>query len=249
MFALVLWIAGLGVLVFDRYYAQSDSVTFRDESIHVESNDEEIQIVALGDSLTRGTGDSFGKGYVGYFMDSLKEESDKDIKITNLAIKGLRSPQLLELVQQQEVQRQIGQASIILLTIGGNDLFQSGETLFDYNEKRVGEIQQLFLQNLNSIMTSIRSVNKEAPIYFIGLYNPFMDLEDEETTSKTVFQWNYETVNVLSPFSKTVFVPTYDLFQLRYNQLLYTDHFHPNSEGYRLIAERLMGLISLEEDE
>ncbi len=31
-----------------------------------------LSIVALGDSLTRGTGDETGKGYVGYVVDELK---------------------------------------------------------------------------------------------------------------------------------------------------------------------------------
>lgn len=247
--SLLLWMSALIYLMFDRTNVEAGEIEVQNDATIAKNDNDTIQIVALGDSLTRGTGDSFGKGYIGHFIDLIKERTDKDINVTNLAVKGLRSPQLLELVQQKEVQRQLGQASIIMMTIGGNDLFQSGETLIAYDEKKVEEIKEQFLHNLQSILSTIRSVNTESPIYFIGLYNPFIDLDHEIDTAKTVLQWNYDTVQILTNFAKTVFVPTYDLFQLRYNELLYTDHFHPNNEGYRLLAERLNGLVSFEESD
>jgi lysophospholipase L1-like esterase len=35
-------------------------------------------------------------------------------------------------------------------------------------------------------------------------------------------------------------VPTYDLFQGRTKDLLFSDHFHPNNKGYTLMANRLL---------
>ena len=55
-----------------------------------------VQVVALGDSLTRGTGDVSGKGYVGLVTSQLKEDlSPQEIIVSNLGINGQTSAQLL----------------------------------------------------------------------------------------------------------------------------------------------------------
>jgi lysophospholipase L1-like esterase len=40
-----------------------------------------------------------------------------------------------------------------------------------------------------------------------------------------------------------VLVPTYDLFELNANKYLYSDHFHPNQDGYERIAERIVQIM------
>lgn len=62
--------------------------------------------------------------------------------------------------------------------------------------------------------------------------------------SSVVRDWNYNTAETLAQDSKAVFVPTYDLFQQNTADYLFTDHFHPNEKGYRLMAERAAALIA-----
>ncbi len=217
------------------------------ETKHVETaakENDQFDVVALGDSLTRGTGDPKGKGYVGALIDHLEEKSDQRIFLSNLGIKGQTSVQLADQVKQQEVQRQVKTADVILITIGGNDLFRGGQALVNLNTDEVKESEEKYVQNVNSILTNLRSVNAEADIFLIGLYNPFIELDDAELTSKIVRDWNYESAEVSAKYPKTVFVPTFDLFQLKVDDYLYTDKFHPNAEGYQLIAERVASLIT-----
>ncbi|MNF04900.1 hypothetical protein D3C80_2045140 [compost metagenome] len=63
-------------------------------------------------------------------------------------------------------------------------------------------------------------------------------------TSSFVRGWNNQTMETVAEYEQAVFVPTYDLFQLNVAELLFTDHFHPNDKGYRLMADRLTALFT-----
>jgi len=201
-------------------------------------------ILALGDSLTRGTGDPTGKGYIGQLIDELQRKSNEKITLSNLGIKGQTSAQLLSQINEKEIQRQATEADYILLTIGGNDLFQQGHTLVDPSPAVIEPLERDYLQNLREILQQLRSLNKDATIFMVGLYNPFGYLDKTLHTSQIVRKWNYQSSEVCADFPLTVYVPTFDLFQLKAEDYLYTDKFHPNQEGYRLIAERVASLIN-----
>ena len=241
------WLFCLGWAVQD-YYSAAGPVAIKQKEPEKAAVPSNFSLVALGDSLTRGTGDESGKGYVGLVTDDLKERFGKKISVHNLGISGAVSAELKDQIKQEEIMRQLGEADAIMLTIGGNDLFQGGQTLMDIELAGIENIQKKYLKNLKDVFTSIRSVNNQATVYMIGLYNPFIELEDNETTSSIVREWNFQTEDLASSFSNIVFVPTYDIFQLSVNDYLYTDKFHPNKEGYKLIAKRISPLIKWEEE-
>ena len=241
---LLLWVIGLGWAVGQYYADQPDKVPVTNTVSKKVENKKGLTIVALGDSLTRGTGDETGKGYVGDLIDEIKEKTKKPIQLTNLGINGQTSNQLRKQVQQTEVARQIQKADMVLVTIGGNDLFRGGQGLTDYSSKNITAIEKKYLDNLKFILEQIRKNNKTANVFFIGLYNPFIELDQGKEMSKVVRHWNYDSAEVSASFSKVVFVPTFDLFELKVNDYLYSDKFHPNSKGYRLIAERVASLLT-----
>lgn len=137
----LLWLAGLGWAVGEYYAGKPDKIPQKSTISNVEKN-KGLSIVTLGDSLTRGTGDETGKGYVGILMDEIKKKSKQEVQLTNLGIVGQRSNQLKKQVQQTEVQRQIQTADLILVTIGGNDLFRGGQGLEDFNTEEIVEIEK-----------------------------------------------------------------------------------------------------------
>lgn len=200
-------------------------------------------ILALGDSLTRGFGDSEGKGYAGKFVDLLLANNKQELVLDNLGVNGQTSSQLITLLQQKDVQEKAKASDTLLVSIGANDLFRGGETLLNLDLKKIATIQADYNKELLKIVTQLRELNPNATLFLIGLYNPFIDLKDSATTSKIVRDWNYAAAETLSAFPRTVLVPTFDLFQLQARNLLYIDQFHPNAEGYRLMAERIAALI------
>ena len=79
VFFCLLWLAGLGWAVGEYYAGKPDKIPEKNIVEKKAENKEELHIVALGDSLTRGTGDETGKGYVGILMDEIKEKSKQDV--------------------------------------------------------------------------------------------------------------------------------------------------------------------------
>jgi lysophospholipase L1-like esterase len=235
---------GLGWAVSEYYAGKPDKIPEKNNVEKRAENKKDLHIVALGDSLTRGTGDETGKGYVGVLMDEIKEKSKQDVLLTNLGITGQRSEQLMEQIQQTEVKRQLQNSDMIVITIGGNDLFRGGQGLLEFKTEDIALIEKKFLENMNFIFQQIRASNSDANVFFIGLYNPFSDLEQGKEMSAVVRHWNYQSAELSATFPKIVFVPTFDLFELKVNDYLYTDKFHPNTKGYRLIAERVASLLT-----
>lgn len=200
-------------------------------------------LVGLGDSLTRGVGDSSGQGYFGMVRQQLQKEADSNFSSVNLAISGSTSSQLVSQLQQNRVKELIQSAEWITITIGGNDLFRGSGRLEKIDLQSAEKSRTVYEKNVTNILTELRKQNPNATIFIFGLYNPFGDLPDEKTTSRLVADWNQTIHKVSAQFDRVVVVPTFDLFQLEPNRYLYSDHFHPNQQGYRRMADRLLQII------
>ncbi|UJF36105.1 GDSL-type esterase/lipase family protein [Paenibacillus hexagrammi] len=140
---------------------------------------DKIQIVALGDSLTAGTGDNTGKGYVDRVREKLEQQTGKAVFVlNNLAIPGYKSDQLLKDIELKKTQDALSDADVILLTIGGNDLFAGGEGIFsedqqEFNPEAAQQRMEPALGRLETILADIRKANSHAVVLYVGLYHPF----------------------------------------------------------------------------
>ncbi|MFJ8416153.1 SGNH/GDSL hydrolase family protein [Bacillus paramycoides] len=199
-----------------------------------------LQIVSLGDSLTRGVGDKEGIGYIGRMKEDLQKDYKQKVALTNLAVSGAKMPDLLKQIESSGAQYSIKQADVIVLTIGGNDLFPGWESLGKIDLETYRPDTETFQNEAKKIIEEIRKLNTDSPIFWLGLYNPFEDVEDLKGSSIIVVDWN-ASLEKLALNDKNVYItPTFDLFQNRGKDLLYSDHFHPNEVGYTYMAERLV---------
>lgn len=103
---------------------QQKIVSPSDRQTNATQSPNKIQILALGDSLTKGVGDEAGEGYVGKVKRELEKTTDKPVYVWNYAVNGARTQQLLTYLEAKSSADYVQQADIILLTIGGNDLNQ-----------------------------------------------------------------------------------------------------------------------------
>lgn len=234
---------GLTLAMRDIMYPQGNVISKGGEKQEANGfTENKVQIVALGDSLTRGTGDETGKGYVGWLKEELSTGLKKDVYVLNHGINGYRSENILnDLKTKEDIRNSIKQGDIIVLSIGANDLFHVGQEEINPNVIRnrfaAAEVSMV------KVLDTLHSLNNHSPILCMGLYNPFSDLSVGKETGALVKEWNNRVMQVVTNYPKMVYVPTEDLFSIQGTKYLSSDHYHPNGEGYKRIGIRMAQVL------
>jgi lysophospholipase L1-like esterase len=259
------------LFIFGFIYAANDIINpkpsnFGTEPIAVSPNNElktkdQITIMALGDSLTKGTGDESGEGgYVGKVEKKLEALWKKPVRVYNQAINGWRTADLLNLLEQPNIQNLIKQSDIVMLTIGANDLNQAANnpvavsdakttapvatkdpnTLPEINYAEIKKSLPATEAKLAKILTKIAALNPKAKIVYMGLYNPYFDIDVKKEGTTILQDWNLNASRIANGFPNMIVVPTFDLFQFDVKKYLYIDEFHPNQFGYERMADRVV---------
>ncbi|WP_425440901.1 SGNH/GDSL hydrolase family protein [Sediminibacillus halophilus] len=206
----------------------------------------DLDIVAIGDSLTQGVGDtSHNGGYVGILGNTLNDDGQQKVDIVNYGKRGNRSDQLLKRLDQTEIKSSIEEADIVLVTIGANDIMKVVKNNFTNLEYEPFVKEQAnYMERLRKIFDKMVELNPDATIYLIGFYNPFENyFSDVEQLGQIIDDWNSTGSTVALEYEQVNYIPTKDLFANANQDLLYEDNFHPNNTGYKLIAERVLEYI------
>lgn len=196
-------------------------------------------VLAMGDSLARGTGDETGEGFVGYVVRGLESSNGEPLPLYNIAVEGLGTQALLSQINDPQTREGIRSSSLILISIGGNDLRAIERVESTQRSQYFKDALDIYIGQLGEIIGIIRAENKGAPIVFIGLYNLDYSPSNQER-SEYLIEWNQSTQKVLESFEGTLFTPTYDLFKLNLEDYISADGLHPNSKGYAAIGDRIL---------
>ncbi|WP_057764054.1 SGNH/GDSL hydrolase family protein [Cytobacillus praedii] len=220
------------------------------EKVPEEFIPQDVKIVSVGDSLTQGVGDSTKRGgYVPYLKELLeKDKSINNALFNNFGIKGNRSDQLLKKLASNEVRDAVKDADYVIVTIGGNDVMKVvRENFSSLNLKAFTQQRKVYEKNLKEVLTAIRKDNPNSKVILVGLYNPFFKwFADIQEINEIIGEWNQVSQDVLMKYPNTYFVEIADLFYDEGENLLHTDYFHPNDQGYKLIANRIFEKINEE---
>ncbi|SFI30566.1 Lysophospholipase L1 [Paenibacillus sp. UNC496MF] len=250
----LLLLAGFGYAVKDMLYPKGEAFAGSANAPALPaggklSEGKDISITAIGDSLTKGTGDGSGEGYVKQVVALLKKKyPDTSVRLNNnLAVNGLKADRLEQLLETDKGYGfALRQANVILFTIGGNDLFQiasgtsPGKALGELNLDTLKAELPQGLNRLAQVVKRLHAINPQAQIVYVGLYNPFYDIPEYRDGSLQIQQWNDRAYALLHRYPDMTMVPTFDLFENAIGRYLSSDHFHPNHDGYAQIAARIV---------
>ena len=192
--------------------------------------------IILGDSLARGAGDSAGLGIAGRLDEELRERKIKARRTHNVAVSGARTADLLEVLERPNVQRMLAESNVIIVSIGGNDLW-GGSDWRNATPADPDAVMDEVLAKVEQAHERIRAANANARIFFVGLYNPFVSTPGGSALTSHVNQWNARVIERFNDDPNFTLVQTSDIFSHR--DRLALDRFHPGAEGYALIARRI----------
>jgi lysophospholipase L1-like esterase len=195
-----------------------------------------IAPIILGDSLARGAGDSAGLGISGRLDEELRRRGLRAQRTLNVGVNGARTGDLLQLLDHTNVRNLLGQSNVIIVSIGGNDLW-GGNDWRNAAPPDADAVMDDVLGRIEIAVEKIRAANPKARIFFIGLYNPFVSASDGARITNLVNRWNARLLEHFGTDPNFTLVPTSDLFS--HHDRLAMDRFHPGSEGYALIARRI----------
>lgn len=228
-------------------YTPKESISFEEYVVPYSFFPRTLNLVGLGDSLTKGVGDELKKeGYIGRVKTELLQyKGIEDVILTNTALRGRRSDQLLKLLKDGDYDYAIRNADMIMITIGGNDLMKIvKKDLFNLKVEPFEKGLVSFEKNYVKIIDKIRKINSDAKIVLIGVYNPLSIVSDEFTEFDTIIRnWNNAIETIAKDDENACFVQIDKLFDTNVNLVYHSDFFHPNSKGYQLMKESIMSSL------
>lgn len=173
-----------------------------------------ITLTAVGDSLTYGVGDTTNKGgYVALIKQKLVKQNKLQVTTYNYGKTGDRSEQIEKRVlESKTIQKNLKNADVITLTVGGNDLMQVLQKNFLYLvnntlSSTMPSAEKSYAKKLTSLLKTIRKYNKDAPIFMFSVYNPFYVYFPTLTQiQQYTDEWNKVSKKVIASDSKIYFV-------------------------------------------
>lgn len=232
-----------GTTVKGEYHANKQVHKLTKRQIPYDFIPADVNIISLGDSLTKGVGDSTKSGgYIPYLESKLEDyKGINNVEFHNFGIRGNKTDDLLKRLRNANLQDAIKDSDMLILTVGGNDIMKvvrENITHLERNDFLPAKIK--FEKNLYHIFKTIRGIHPQIPIILVGLYNPFYAwFADIKEMDEILYDWNSAGRKVISRFPNTYFVHIDEIFKSNHENLLHTDYFHPNDHGYSLIANHL----------
>lgn len=218
-----------------------------------------VSYVALGDSLATGAGAS--TSYVAEYAAALEARTRTDIEVTNLAVNGWTSTDLLEAITGDEAMRTaVAGADLVTVDIGANDLlgqlpyYASGNCGGDDNlqclRDAIGQVEQQWATILDEII-ALRDGNVGG-IATIDLYQPFVGnprvADDLDVLRPVMADLNA----VLAEVATARDIPVATVHEAFHGAdgtgdpnetfLISVDGLHPSNAGHQAIAQELLEL-------
>ena len=198
-------------------------------------------IVIFGDSITQGAFDAESGGWVSRLAAFVygKEKADRTGDTTivfNLGISGESSVRMKERFQTELSHRvEYTDKVTVVIDMGGNDA--GVEIATGKNHVEIAD----YIANMRHCIRHAKEKGYGVVCLGLGSYDESRTdpiLWDKENAARNSEAARYDdALKVLAGEEEALYIPTRDLFATRPELLL--DGDHPNSEGHKLIFERV----------
>ncbi|MEI4768240.1 GDSL-type esterase/lipase family protein [Psychrobacillus sp. FJAT-51614] len=233
---------------FSLDFTKKEAIAFEEYVIPYSFFPRTIHLVGIGDSLTKGVGDELKRsGYIGRLKTELLQyKGIEDVILTNTALRGRRSDQLLKMMNNGDIDYAIRNADFVTITIGGNDLMKIvKKELFNLKVEPFQKGLVSYQNNYEKIIKKIREINSNGKIVLIGIYNPLTVVSNEANEFETIIEeWNNSIEMLANEDKNACYVPIDKHFDTNANLVYHTDFFHPNSKGYQLMKESIISSLN-----
>ncbi|WP_169871500.1 GDSL-type esterase/lipase family protein [Shouchella patagoniensis] len=194
--------------------------------------------IAIGDSLTVGTGSSrMSGGFVQEYVSLANNWLKRSIRVSMLAHPGLTSRQIYQLAIERKHQQQVFDADVITITAGGNDFIQAFKEM-----ERTGSFEPVIKagedasNGLHALVTYICEVKQPCKKpYIIRVFNTYIPVEGVPIVDHYLSQFNRRLYRLERRRNVRV-VDVYNAFKGKNQWYLSHDHVHPNDRGYAVMA-------------
>ena len=216
-----------------------------------------INIISIGDDLTRGDGDDMGRGYPGRLLE-LISQIRPDSSVTNFGRTGWTSDDLIRgdgdysgqlerAINEVESVTSQGRAGVVLVWIGGNDLWELYTGPADVTAAQEAQDVERFTENIDTILFDLRTAKAEVIIALLddqskrpaqtrGETYPDITTDELERMSAQIQRYN-ETIAEKAELYGALTVDFYGSDIFTQSATLSADGFHPNPYGYDLITQ------------
>ncbi|WP_270578828.1 GDSL-type esterase/lipase family protein [Caldibacillus thermoamylovorans] len=216
-----------------------------------------LNYVALGDSLAAGylNDKSRGRGYPEFIKERIESGSSYLVDLQNFGIGGYRTTHVLDDLinpqspKYQQVREAIKQADIITYDAGANDVLGviGDVTKFNPNDSELmKQIQAAMItvgDNIDVTLKEIRKINPDAQVYIMGYYNALHFLPNIQDAVLYLIGKLNKVIDTVAFYNGATFVPTFEIFNGKYQEYLPNPDIHPTEAGYQAIAGQFANFI------
>ena len=200
------------------------------------TNNNNLNYVTLGDSLSKGVTPYFanGYGYSNYIVDYLKKNNKLNSYNDDFTSVDYRITDLINLINinyetnNQTINQAIHSADIITISVGMQELYYKINTndtnIYTYIDKMLEDTEELF--------TLIRK-NNNKKIYMLGYYNT-------KNTNQDLFNYANIKLKEICQKNKITYIDTQSIFYKNTTYFENPNSFNPNLQGYYKIYEKII---------
>ena len=218
---------------------------------------QQVDYVALGDSLAHGMNEKGGIGlsYADFIAQALKKDGFITSYTKDFAYSGYTTKNVLDDLkvdvekpitgfgyksEKANIRTSIKDAEIVTLTVGANDLLPLLKESLEsgINMETIVKTSTEAMTNYAEILTEIKKLNPKVEIYVMGYYNSFPYYDEKvQTQFKTLLGIMNSSIKTTAEKAGAIFVPTANIVEKDIaGYLPNPENIHLSEAGYQAVA-------------